>query len=231
MLYSFTVSIHAPYPIIGGTQWSAARLVFDGNVVMTTPVTYRALSAHESGTATNTVILQCKQHKDIWVEADQTHTFASSVYGAQLTSFTGFRICYENCYKTFAFTASLSTNVTTNDQIVALKTITTNQGNAYKSSNGAFVCPDNGFYYFTWSAASSMGDCTLDLYRESGRQARLSMLYQTGALNTGTSGTSTMSTVIRCTKNNHVYLKATGLNKNNWLIAEHTTFSGYRIPQ
>ena len=81
-LYVFSVTTHTPYPLLESEQCSSSRLMYDGEVVVYGPLTYVATSTHDSGSASITVVLECQQGKDVYVEAHDTYTFLGNAYGA-----------------------------------------------------------------------------------------------------------------------------------------------------
>ena len=230
-IYGFTVSTHFPNPLTAPIQWSVSRIVFNGKTFLQGPMTYGATDENESGTATVQALLQCELGKDVYIESQAAFDFESSKYGAGLTSFTGFGLCHDNCSDYVAFTAVLSFNDTISDSPLVLDNVLTNVGSAYDPSNGRFRCPDDLLYMFSWSATSSSGSCSVDLYIDSTFVKGNYMNYRTGSTGMlGTSGTASMSTIVRCSTGSIVTLRGMGLSTSRFLLADFTTFSGFRIP-
>ena len=221
-IYSFTISAHFPEH---DNQWSVSKLVFDGETVLQC-ITYWATADTDSGSSSVTAILQCQRGKDIYVEAKEAYTFPHSVYGAGLTSFTGVRLCSTDCDDYVAFSAVLTHNVTSIGTVV-YDHVLINQGGAYNSSDGIFMCPDDKLYAFTWSGAS-MYVGVVDMYYNSTRVHGVTM-QATGsdADSRGTSGTCSQSAIIRCSAGTTTYLSSA---REYPLLADYSTFSGYRIP-
>ena len=224
-IYGFTISAHFPEY---DNQWSVSKLVFDGETVLHGPITYWATEAVDSGSSSVTAILQCEQGKDVYVEAKEAYTFPHNVYGAGLTSFTGARLCSTDCDDYVAFSAVLAQNVTSSGTVV-YDHVLINQGGAYNPSNGIFTCPDDKLYFFTWSGTMILGDSNVNLYYNSTFVKYNSMQYTDSAADSrGTSGTSSQSTIIRCSAGITLYLLKT--DSSRLLLADYSVFSGYRIP-
>ena len=223
-IYSFTLSTHFPEY---DNQWSVSKLVFDGKTVLQGPITYRAIAGADSGSSSVTAILQCQQDRDVYVEAKEAYTFPYNVYGAGLTSFTGARLCSTDCDNYVAFSAVLTHNVTSSG-LVVYDHVLINQGGAYNPSDGTFTCPDDKLYFFTWSGTMIFGNARLELYYYY-FLAKYNYMQPTGspADSRGTSGTSSQSTIIRCSAGTIVYLR---LYSSVLLLADYSVFSGYRIP-
>ena len=223
-IYSFTVSANFP---VFENQWSVSKLILDGETVLQGPITYWATSVMDSGSSSVTAILQCQQGKDVYVEDKEAYVFPYNMYGAELTSFSGARLCSTDCDDYVAFSAVLSQNSTSSCIIVFDHTII-NQGNAYNPLNGTFVYPDNMLYVFTWSGTAIQG--SIDLHLDTGSAGtKYNFLKPTDSPSDsrGTSGTSTQSTVIRCSTGSTVYVRRIS---TRILLAGYCVFSGYRIP-
>ena len=203
-IYSFTVSAYFPE---FENQWSVSKLIFDGETVLQGPITYWATTDHDSGSSSVTAILQCQQSKDVYVEAKEAYTFPHNVYGARLTSFTGARLCSTDCDDYVAFSAVLMHNVTSSGTVV-YDHVLINQGGAYNPSDGIFTCPDDKLYLFTWSGTMISDASYVELYYNS-TFTKDNYMQPTGssADSRGTSGTSSQSTIIRCSAGTTAYLR------------------------
>ena len=205
--------------------------MFNGDSVLRGPMTYIATTTHDSGSSSITALVQCQSGKDFYVEAEQSYNFASTLYGAHLTSFSGFRLCSQ-CYNLVAFSAVLTTNVTRNDMDIPFERELLNMGDAFDPFTGVFSCPDVALYMFQWSATSSSGYCSLDLFVNDTRIMQNFMTMQDTSIIDGTSGTASQSAMVWCNPGDTVSLRGNNLSIINLriLLAEHTTFSGYRLP-
>ena len=223
-IYSFTVTTHFPEY---DNQWSVSKLVFGGETILHGPITFWATEDTDSGSSSVTVVLQCQQGKDIYVEAKEAYIFPNNVYGAGLTSFAGARLCSTDCDDYVAFSAVLTHNVTSSG-LVIFDHILINQGNAYNPSDGKFTCPDNKLYFFTWSGTMIEGNSRLELFFNSSRIRRAyTQFYTSSADSRGTSGTSSQTAIIKCSIGISAYLSHT---PPRFLLAEYSVFSGYLIP-
>jgi hypothetical protein len=201
----------------------------DGESVIKGPMTYRATTVYDSGSSSVTTLVQCQEGQDLYVEAEQSHSFISTVFGADFTSFSGFRICSQ-CADLVAFSAVLTQNISKSDEDVAFGDILLEQGGAYNPLTGVFRCLDDSLYLFQWSATSIGGNCNLDLYLNNVLHKQNSMTTQTASAAYGSSGTSSQFAIIKCTTSDRVSLRGSSLSTSRYLLAEHTTFSGYRLP-
>ena len=226
-IYVFIVSLHLPQSSLNA--WSVSKLVFDGDAIFIGPMTYRTTSSNDTGVSSATVLLKCQSGKDVYVEAHETYNFPFNIYGADLTSFTGARLC-SNCDDFVAFSAVLTSNATTNNVNIVLNKVLLNHGNAYSPTTGAFTCPDDSLYMITYGGTSNIGYCHLHLYYNDSRIKRNYFNAQSSSESTGTSGTSSQSTIVRCSSGATVSLRGESLSSSRYLLADHTTFSGYRIP-
>ena len=203
-LYSFTVSIHI---LEGMEQWSVSNLMFDGNVLLHGPITYRATDTTDSGSSSISILHQCEKSKDLYVEATDAYAFPYSTYGANLTTFPGYRICSDDCADLVAFSAVLSYNVTYSNLDIPFDNVRLNLGNAYNESSGEFTCPDELLYLFMWSGTGNRGSISLNLHFDLDQIGRL---YYTRTEDYddeyGTSGTSSKSVILQCSAGSTVTL-------------------------
>ena len=224
-IYSFTVSAHFPEH---ENQWSVSKLVIDGETVLQGPITHWAIAGTDSGSSSVTAVVQCEQGKDVYVEAKEAYTFPYNVYGAGLTSFTGARLCSTDCDDYVAFSAVLTHNVTSIGPVV-YDNVLINQGGAYNPSDGTFICPDDKLYVFTWSGTMTLGGSYIDLFFDDTLAKVNGMQYtDCGEDSCGTSGTSSQSTIIRCSTGSILYLRLTA--SIGTFLSDYSVFSGYRIP-
>ena len=231
-LYAFSLSTQTPSDA-GADVWSVTRLMFDREAVIDCPVT-NYNPEPESGTASVTTVLQCRNGRDLYVEAVQSYTHVQNLYAADRTSFSGVRICAENtCSNYTAFSTVLAQNFTSDESAntnVQFSRIITNSGNAYDNATGAFICPDNDAYYITWSATvTNCADCSVDLYFGGRLYKRNFVTYSSSSV-FRTSGTSTMSAIIPCVEGRNVTVEVADFGSSSVLLAGLTTFSGYKIP-
>lgn len=228
-IYSFTITNH--FPIFSTSQWSSVQLVMNGNARFNGPQTYRATNGYDSGSASVTALLQCETGRNIYIEAKDAYTFAYSVYGADLTSFSGLRLCTDCSSNFVAFSAILMQNVTVNDVEIAFGNVLVNSGNAYEPFSGRFTCPDGRYYMFAWSQTHALGNTNLDLYVNGDmRQPSYASAAPSGTDSTGTSGTSSQSIILRCSPQDIITLRASGLTATYPLLAHYTFFSAYLLP-
>ena len=224
--YSFSLSTQTP---VGDYVWSSLKMVFDGEIIIDGPITHVSTPTVESGSASFTVLLECQAGKNIYVETKKTHDFDYNLYGGGLTSFTGARLC-ESCDKIVAFSSVLTRNVTQSSVDVALGKVLLNYGNAYDPVTGIFTCPDDLLYFLTWSGTSFLGDCRLDLFLNA-IAIKYNYLTPTSSDESfGTSGTSTRSTIVRCSPGSKLSLRGAAISSTRILLADYTSFSGYQIP-
>ena len=230
-IYSFTVTTHSPQTTTHQYQWSTSRIIFANDTdrfVYYGPMTFASTSSHSSDSASISIVLQCREGWDVYVQSAETYEFGTNIYGAALTSFTGFRLC-ENCSNYVAFSAVLSSNVTSDGQVV-FGDVITNHGSAYNPSSGNFTCPDDNYYLFSWSG-TCMNYCNLDLHQDL-TQTKLSHIARTNSYadERGATGTDSMSTVVKCSTGSFVWINASPLSTSRILLAHYTSFSGYKIP-
>ena len=116
---------------------------------------------------------------------------------------------------------------------VVFSNVVTNHGSAYNPTSGNFTCPDDDYYLFSWSGTCMWG-CDLDLHIGESTETYIKRSYigrrPDSADGTGTSGTSSMSTVVKCSTGSNVWLRLTQTSTSNPILAHYTSFSGYRIP-
>ena len=195
-LYVFSLSVHTPDD---ETPWSVSCLVLQGDIVMRGPISYLATTSHDSGSASSTVVLQCTQGFTVYAEAESSHDFLFNSYGAELTSFTGFKLYDADVPGAVAFTAVMTNNQTIKETVLPLvfdRTII-NNGDAFNVPFDAFVCPDNDIYMLTWTVVvSGNSSGSINLYMD-GISIKLGWLTVIGVGET--TGTSSMSHVQQCT--------------------------------
>ena len=193
-VYVFSVSTHTQDP---ATPWSVSRLMMEGEVVMQGPITYIATSSYDSGSASITAVLQCTPDFSVYVESQAAHDFYGNSYVAELTSFTGFKL-YDITTETVAFCAVLTQNFTssTTNAPVPFDEVITNIGGAFDVSDSHFVCPDDEYYLFTWTATISVGDRYVDLHMDGSLVKRLYTTPQGSSDSSGTSGSCTQSVIL-----------------------------------
>ena len=94
-----------------------------------------------------------------------------------------------------------------------------------------FVCPDDGFYVFTWSATANYGggSSNTDLYMDNTFVADIFLTHQATDDASGTSGTSTMTAIKQCSPGSQVQIRGRTAQARVYL-AGYNMFSGYRIP-
>ena len=229
--YSFTVTTHFPNC---KNQWSVSKLVFGGETILHGPMTYWATEADDSGSSSVTVVAQCQQGKAFYVEAKEAYTFPHNMYGAGLTSFTGAKLCYNDCDDYVAFSAVLADNITSPGP-VTFGHVLLNQGNAYNKSNGTFTCPDNKLYLFTWSGTAIFAESALVLYLNDSLNYTVGVNYLQVTGNSsdsrGTSGTCSQNAIFRCSTGTTVNVYYLYLTESaSPLLADYSVFSGYLIP-
>ena len=126
-----------------------AGLMFGGSQVVLGPVTsMTAEPVPTSRSATTSVTNQCQQGTAVWIEAKDNPPFPHNSLKALTTSFNGYKISDSPV----AFTATLSVpqSVVEGDAVV-YDNVVSNLGNSYDPNTGAFLCPSDGAYMFTWS--------------------------------------------------------------------------------
>ena len=107
--------------------------MFDGSVLLKGPITYLADDLADSGSSSMGILHTCEKDKDVYVEAAHSYIFPSNTYGAKLTSFSGYRICSDDCADLVAFSAVLTYNSSSSDYDIPFEDVRLNLGNAYNS--------------------------------------------------------------------------------------------------
>ena len=226
-LYVFTVTTHTPYTSEASMQWSSSRLVVDGEIVALGPLTYPATSTQDSGSSSITVALELEAGQDVWVEANQAYNFQyGNVYGAQLTSFTGFYLNADSNNNNVAFSAVLSHNHTSAGYVV-LDKVLSNAGRAYNPSTGEFTCPDDAFYMFIYGGVNDIGSTILYLHLNGNAEQGVYFTYTSTANTPRTSGNAAQARVLRCSTGDLLQLYRSGTFPQ---LAEYTIFTGFRLP-
>ena len=226
-LYVFSLSVYTPD---ADTPWSVSRLMVEGDVFMHGPISYITTTSYDSGSASATVVLQCTQGLTVYAEAQDSHDFPFHSYGAELTSFTGFKLYDANVSGAVAFTAVMTINQTIpviQQPLVFDETIT-NVGNAFNTVLNAFVCPDDDLYMFTWTivaSGNSGGQVNLHMVGASIKQGSLTRIGDGE-----TTGTSTMSHVQQCTSGSLLQIVSSTGSVSRVFLGEYVYFSGYKIP-
>jgi hypothetical protein len=165
------------------------------------------------------------------VEAQAAHHFPYNSYAPVLTSFTGFKL-YDATAGYAAFSAVMTSNltVTTSGTVFVYDKVISNIGGAYNPTTGEFVCPDDGFYAFTWSATANFGDTGNDLHMDYTIITYIYLTYQTSSDATGTTGTSTRTVIKQCSAGSVVWIGGGTTSTTRVWLGGYNTFSGYRIP-
>ena len=226
-LYAFSVSAHTVDP---STPWSVSRLMMNNEQVLQGPITYRATESYDSGSASTAVVLQCAYGSSVYVEAQAAHDFPHNSYAANLTSFSGYKL-YDQVEDAVAFSAVVTTNVTLLNGTVRLPfdKIIVNAGMAFDVSQSEFVCPDDENYLFIWGSAIIHGDTNMRLCRDGSQLKNLYLTRQDVDHSAGTSGSSSISAIYKCTSGSKYYIEGGG-NNNGVFIGGFITFSGFRVP-
>ena len=113
-VYLFSVSVHAPNST--EAPRSVSQLVMEGHTIMQGPITFKATPAYDSGSSSINAVVQCRQDFSVYVEAQQSADFFYNLYGADLTSFSGFKLLdVDN--QTVAFSAVMTQNHTSGHAI------------------------------------------------------------------------------------------------------------------
>ena len=204
--------------------------MIEGDVVMHGPISYLATTSYDSGSASTTVVLQCMQGLTVYAEAQDSHDYPFNSYGAELTSFTGFKLYDANVPGAVAFTTVMTTNQTidVSQQPLVFDETITNIGNAFDRVLNAFICPDDDFYMFTWTVvASGNSGGQVNLYMD-GASIKQGLL--TGIGGGETTGTSTMSHVQQCTSGSLLQIAPSSGSVSRVFLGEYVYFSGYKIP-
>ena len=138
-----------------------------------------------------------------------------------LTSFMGFYLSNE----TVAFSAVLNRNQTSNGYIILDKFLTY-VGNTYNSTTGAFTCPDDALYMFTWSVTDDVGDSSLYLRLNGSNVQRMFLSQASGTSHT--SSTNGQSKIMRCFSGDvfALFLQSS----SQILLADYTMFTGCKLP-
>lgn len=231
-IYAFTVSTHT-IDEDGATSWSVSRLMMDHNVILDGPITYRATDFYDSGSASINAVIQCVPGASIYVEAKPAYDFPYNSYGAKLTSFTGVRL-YQTEDRSVAFTAVMTSNHTTvtNRQPLIFDKVITNIGSFFDGSSGRFTCPDSDYYLFTWGTAlgSGYGGVNhVDLIMDGVPLKALRQTHQPDGPDFGTSGSSSVSTIIQCVEGSRLHVASRAVHIGVYL-ADYSFFTGYKVP-
>ncbi len=196
------------------------------------PITFIATESYDSGSASTTAVLQCTQGFSVYVEAQAAHDFFYNSYGAELTSFTGFKL-YDVVPGAVAFTAVMTNNHTTTSerQPLMFDQVITNVGNAFNADESVFVCPDDDYYLFTWTAAANYGGTNshTDLYMDSTRIKYMYLTRQDTDDASGTSGGSSLSIIQQCSMGSRFQVFGSYIYERVFL-GGYNSFSGYKIP-
>ena len=230
-LYVFSISTYTSDP---STPWSVSALMMEKEKIIQAPITFIATETYDSGSAFTTAVLRCTEGSSVYVETQASYDFLYSSYGPELTSFTGFKLydVAENI-DAIAFTVIMSSNVsiTSGPVLFIFDEIITNIGSAFDHTISQFVCPDNDYYLFTWSAAAIYGGGFVDLYLDNSiRQERNYVTRQNPSHASGTSGSSSISVIKQCSFGTKFSIIADGTNGSTVYLGGFTTFSGYKIP-
>ena len=131
-----------------------------------------------------------------------------------------------------AFTVLMSDNMTGTPEgvPVVFDEVITNVGNAFNVNESQFECPNNDYYLFTWGAAAEYGGGHTRLYQNGAQVTRMYLTRQNSDRDSGTSGSSTTSTIVKCSVGSHFYIVVEAGQDDTIFLGGHTTFSGYKVP-
>ncbi|XP_034404744.1 complement C1q and tumor necrosis factor-related protein 9-like [Cyclopterus lumpus] len=129
---------------------------------------------------------------------------------------------------TVAFTAKLNVDDSYPCYSGALKltTVLVNEGGGYSPDTGVFSCPRGGFYYFTvHMSVYGRGQCDILKNGE-----KVVSLYHT-SLPDKCSQVASMSSVIKLSKNDEVFVNLWGPGRNDIFatVDNDTVFAGFRL--
>jgi len=170
----------------------------------------------------NTAVMAAFASTPWWLEAD-VNAQPHSTYGAQLTSFSGFRI------DSVGFTAVLSTDtqLTSSSQPMLYDRVLTNVGSHYDPDSGHFTCPDQGLYVIGVSVMSDRGSAYARIYRDDTLLAQAPFITYS---NSGSSGCQSATTVVRCEPGARIYCAYSSSNSYAVFTADYNLFYGYAVP-
>ena len=151
---------------------------------------------------------------------------------SQFTSFTGLRIDNKDEGSQVAFNAHFSSS-TAFRQIMVFDVVDVNYGGFYSPIFGAFVCPDDEVYFFSWAVTITQEDS------QRAGEARLTIGGEvvkagprTGQVLTGdVSKTSSSQAIVCCEFPKGIALKAVVSDSDPIMFEDHhNNFMGFRLP-
>lgn len=124
------------------------------------------------------------------------------------------------------FLAKSSKNIQNLNGIVVYDTVVTNTGSGYNPSNGRFVAPYEGLYFFSWTTLTLANSYFFTVIQHNGKTIANN---HTGARGVTTEKiATTQSVVLQLAADDQVYIKTYGTEKElyggNW-----STFTGFKI--
>ena len=236
-LYMFVWTLQSPVPSVGQYQ-AKAKLMHQDRLVKYGPVTrlqYLSNGEGFSGSSQMAVVAQCIEQTAFRLSAgrwseDEWQTEYNSTY----TSFSGFRVTSHE--DDVAFHAELSQDLSVHhNQLILFDNATINVGNAYDPNIGAFLCPDDGIYFFTitlQALAATKASVQLILDEKDVLVVQGPITYRTHRISdVPNSGTSSSSVVLQCIPDKYIYVHSIPVESNefNQFQAQVTSFSGIRV--
>ena len=229
-IFVFTWTIQANL-----TTRAAAALVVDGAEYMLGPLSYNGdldFLTPNSGTSSTTAVVQCTAGRILYVEGRQTdELYPSNIFDAGATSLTGYRVGNAG---TIAFTARTTQPQEAEEgKSIIYDEELINVGGHYQSTTGKFVCPDDDYYFFTWSVLNDQRVTFTHLEMDGNViKEGPSTSYTGGGGQQGVSGTSSMSTVFQCSAGSQVGVV---FSSQRWggvtLDPFYNTLSGWKVPR
>ena len=229
-IYVFGVSV---YTTDATTPWSVSRIMKNKDIIVQGPISYIATDTYDGGSSAIAVLLQCTNGHSIYVETQSAHNFSHNSYAPGLTSFTGYKL-YGASQDAIAFTAIMTNNhtATSDDQPFLFDLVITNIGDAFDPTFSVFTCPDNDYYFFSWSVTANFGGANsgVDLFIDDTRTRRCHLTEQSTDDDSETSGTCFTSHIMKCSLGSRVQVSSRHVVEGRIFLGGYTMFAGHKIP-
>ncbi|VDI57087.1 Hypothetical predicted protein [Mytilus galloprovincialis] len=165
---------------------------------------------------------QCAKNANLWKSIQYQLKLVESSEGRCDCGSQGL-----NTYKMVGFLVTNSKNIQNFNGVVVYDKVITNNGNGYDTSNGHFIAPYEGLYFFSWTTLA-MHDKTF--FTNLMHNGKKTVINHAAARGISTEQmTATQSAVLHLAAKDKVYIKTLGTQQYMYGVDGWSAFTGFKI--